>query len=82
LLPQSTVKEHLFGRIVPQSGSDLDTIGSLFSHFLAGDNQTLTVVGDSVNPGSGNVGWLSTAFKTLNLSVTLPGQKFTVCPHM
>ncbi|KAI0340460.1 hypothetical protein BDW22DRAFT_1360443 [Trametopsis cervina] len=78
LSPLSTVKEHLSGRIVPQSGSDLDTIGTLFSHYLAGDNQTLTVVGESVDPGSGNVAWLSTAFKTLTLSVILPGQKFAV----
>lgn len=80
LPPESTVAEHLSGRIVPQSGSDLDTIGTLFSNFLAGENQTLSVVGDSVQPtGSGDeVTWLSTAFKTLTLSVVLPGQTYTV----
>lgn len=78
LPPQSTVVEHLSGRIVPQSGSDLDTIGVLFSHYLAGDNQTLAVKGDSVNPGDGEVTWLSNAFKTLELSVVLPGQTFKV----
>ncbi|KAI0072486.1 hypothetical protein K474DRAFT_1678619 [Panus rudis PR-1116 ss-1] len=79
LPPQATVQEHLSGRIVPQSGSDLDTIGVLFSQFLAGNNQTLSVIGESVQPsGSGEVTWLSTAFKTLTLSVTLPGQKFTI----
>ncbi|KAI0686333.1 hypothetical protein BC835DRAFT_1523138 [Cytidiella melzeri] len=78
LPPLSTVTEHLSGRIVPQSGSDLDTIGLLFSRYLAGDNQTLTISGVSVNPGSGDVTWLSTAFKTLTLSVTLPGQKFAI----
>ena len=80
LPPEGTVTEHLSGRIVPQSGSDLDTIGTLFSNFLAGENQTLSVVGDSVQPtgASGEVTWLSTAFKTLTLSVILPGEKFTV----
>ncbi|EJD03283.1 uncharacterized protein FOMMEDRAFT_168292 [Fomitiporia mediterranea MF3/22] len=79
LPPEATVTEHLSGRIVPQSGSDLDTIGELFSNFLAGENQTLSVTGDSVQPsGSGEVTWLSTAFKTLTLSVILPGQKFDI----
>lgn len=80
LVPESTTKEHLSGRIVPQSGSDLDTIGQLFSGFLAGENQTLSVVGESVQPSGSNgpVTWLSTAFKTLTLSVILPGQKSNV----
>ncbi|KAI0049858.1 hypothetical protein FA95DRAFT_1604022 [Auriscalpium vulgare] len=80
LPPQSTVKEHLTGRIVPQSGDDLNTIGKLFSQYLAGDNQTLSVYGDSVQPtgSSQPVTWLSTAFKTLVLEVILPGQKFTI----
>ncbi|KAL5507074.1 hypothetical protein ACEPAH_6530 [Sanghuangporus vaninii] len=79
LQPESTVTEHLTGRIVPQSGSDLENIGSLFSNYLAGENQTLSVVGDSVRPsGSDEVTWLSTAFKTLTLPVILPGQKFTI----
>lgn len=79
LAPESTTTEHLSGRIVPQSGSDLDTIGVLFSNFLAGENQTLNVFGDTVEPdGSTSVSWLSTAFKTLELNVTLPGQKFTI----
>ncbi|KAI5120964.1 hypothetical protein M0805_006636 [Coniferiporia weirii] len=80
LAPESVTPEHLSGRIIPQSGSDLDTIGKLFSVFLAGGNQTLSVVGESVQPSnsSGSVPWLSTAFKTLTLSVTLPGEKFTI----
>ena len=80
LQPESTVTEHLTGRIVPQSGSDLETIGVLFSNFLAGENQTLSVVGDSVRPSgaSEDVTWLSTAFKTLTLSVILPGEQFDV----
>ena len=75
-----TTKEHLDGHIVPQHGSNLDTIGVLFSNFLAGKNQTLSVQGSSVDPsGQGHtVSWLSTAFKTLTLEVTLPGEIFKV----
>lgn len=67
--------------MVPQTGADLDTIGKLFSAFLAGENQTLSVKGQSVQPSGSSqpVSWLSTAFQTLTLQVTLPGQKFTVC---
>ena len=80
LAPESVTNLHLAGRIVPQSGPDLDTIGTLFSNFLAGENQTLSVAGLSVQPpgSSSPVSWLSTAFKTLTLMVNLPGEKFTV----
>ncbi|KAF9047294.1 hypothetical protein BJ165DRAFT_1464966 [Panaeolus papilionaceus] len=71
---------HLSGRIVPQSGDDLQVIGTLFSKFLNGENVTLQTVGDSVVPtgSSTPVQWLSTAFKTLSLDVVLPGQKLQV----
>ncbi|KAJ8482152.1 hypothetical protein ONZ45_g15054 [Pleurotus djamor] len=68
----------LSGRIVPQSGSNLDAVGKLFSQFLAGHNQTLVAKGDFVQPGGTQVGWLSDAFKTLELSVILPGQVFDI----
>ncbi|KAG6857277.1 hypothetical protein H0H87_007110 [Tephrocybe sp. NHM501043] len=72
-----TSKTHLSGRIIPQSRGDLDNLGVLFSNFLAGKDQKLTTKGDSVQPSGsdGPVTWLSTAFKTLSLEVTLPGQK-------
>lgn len=38
LAPLSTSMEHLSGRLVPQSGSALDTVGDLFSRYLAGQN--------------------------------------------
>jgi hypothetical protein len=71
---------HLSGRITPKSGNDLNTIGTLFTNYLQGQSQTLSVQGDFVQPtgSSGTVQWLSTAFKTLTLQVTLPGQKFQV----
>ena len=80
LTPQSTTKTHLSGRMIPQSGDDLNVVGQLFTDFLAGKNQTLTVKGDSVQPPgtSSPVTWLSTAFKTLELSVILPGEVSTV----
>ncbi|KIJ38952.1 hypothetical protein M422DRAFT_258368 [Sphaerobolus stellatus SS14] len=76
----ATTKTHLDGRITPQSGDNLKTIGELFSNFLAGKNQTLIVKGSSVDPNGNNkaVSWLSTAFKTLSLNVTLPGKVFEV----
>lgn len=53
-------------------------MGQLFSSYLAGQNQTLSVTGESVDPGSGTISWLSTAFKTLTINVTLPGQTYEV----
>ncbi|KAH8992759.1 hypothetical protein EDB86DRAFT_3078965 [Lactarius hatsudake] len=74
LTPESVTNAHLSGRITPKSGSDLNAVGKLFSQFLAGKNQTLSVQGDSVQPtGTGTVGWISSAFKTLMLQVILPG---------
>ncbi|TDL25981.1 hypothetical protein BD410DRAFT_895443 [Rickenella mellea] len=80
LVPQASTALHLSGRIVPQSGANLDAIGKLFSAFLAGANQTLVVKGQSVQPSGSSqpVAWLSTAFQSLTLQVTLPGQIFTV----
>ncbi|KAF9484474.1 hypothetical protein BDN70DRAFT_872495 [Pholiota conissans] len=80
LKANSLTKTHLSGRIVPKSGADLDKTGSLFSHFLNGQNTTLQTTGQSVQPpgSSGAVDWLSTAFKSLTLDVILPGEKFQV----
>lgn len=67
LAAESDTPLHLSGRLIPQSGDDLNTIGQLFTQFLAGENSTLNVEGNSVQPpgASGEVGWLTTAFKTL-----------------
>ena len=79
LAPQSVTKAHLSGRITPKSGGELVSIGKLFSQFLAGQNQTLSVQGVFVQPsGTAAVGWLSSAFKTLTLQVILPGQIYQV----
>jgi hypothetical protein len=82
LAPQSVTKAHLSGRITPKSGDELVTIGKLFTRFLAGQNQTLRVQGDIVQPsGTTAVGWLSNAFKTLTLQVILPGHIYQVGFH-
>ncbi|KAF5366756.1 hypothetical protein D9758_006521 [Tetrapyrgos nigripes] len=86
LSPNSVTNTHLTGRIVPQSGSDLEVIGELFSKYLAGENQTLQVIGESVHPSESEsassspspVGWLTAAIQSLTLEVILPGQKFEV----
>jgi hypothetical protein len=80
LIPNAVTNTHLSGRIIPQSGNDLEVIGQLFSAFLMGQNSTLDTRGDSVQPpgADGPVTWLSTAFKTLSLNVVLPGQQFDV----
>ncbi|KAG6878541.1 hypothetical protein C0993_004439 [Termitomyces sp. T159_Od127] len=77
LAPGAKTTSHLSGRMLPQTGKDLDNMGILFSNFLAGKDQTLITKGDSVQPSGsdGPVTWLSTAFKSLSLEVTLPGQK-------
>ncbi|KAF8972948.1 hypothetical protein BDZ97DRAFT_1691577 [Flammula alnicola] len=80
LKANSVASTHLSGRIVPQSGANLDKMGTLFSQFLNGQNVTLQTTGDSVQPSgsSGTVDWLSTAFKSLTLDVILPGEKLQV----
>ncbi|KAJ3518119.1 hypothetical protein NLJ89_g70 [Agrocybe chaxingu] len=78
LRPGSVVDTHLSGRIVPQSGGDLDVMGELFSGYLNGQNLTLQTKGDSVQGANGPVEWLSTAFKTLTIDVILPGEKLQV----
>jgi hypothetical protein len=80
LAANANTTTHLTGRIIPQSGSDLDTIGQLFTEYLQADNIALVAKGESVTPtgSSAPVSWLSTAFKTLSLNVILSGQKFEV----
>jgi antitoxin (DNA-binding transcriptional repressor) of toxin-antitoxin stability system len=80
LTPNAVSKTHLSGRIVSQTGANLDVLGELFSGFLAGQNLTLVTKGDSVQPpgSSQPVGWLNTAFQSLSLEVILPGEKLQI----
>ncbi|CAD6973942.1 unnamed protein product [Tilletia controversa] len=81
LAPKTSNTVDLNGFIQQQSGQDLENVGDLFSNFLAGKSQALTIKGINVispaQPGS-PVKWLTAAFKTLNLNVTLPGRQFNV----
>jgi hypothetical protein len=78
----TTTRAALVGSIQQQnSDADRATIGELFSLFLQGINTTLAVTGDSViTPAQPDrpVNWLSTAFRTLTLQVTLPGMVYKI----
>ncbi|KAF9562767.1 hypothetical protein CPC08DRAFT_361960 [Agrocybe pediades] len=76
----SVTETHLSGRMVPQSGADLDVMGKLFSQYLDGQNITIQTTGESVQPtgSSESIGWLSNAFKTLTFDVILTGDKAKV----
>lgn len=79
-MPNAVSTTQLSGRIVPQTGNNLDVLGELFSGFLAGQNLTLVTKGESVQPpgSSQPVDWLTTAFQSLSLEVILPGEKLQV----
>ncbi|KAL1718757.1 hypothetical protein EV715DRAFT_290908 [Schizophyllum commune] len=79
LAPQSKTTKHMAGRITPKSDDELDTIGDLFTRYLQAENISLTAQGDTVMPdGSNEIEWLSDAFKTLELEVTLQGESFDI----
>ncbi|KAI6135778.1 hypothetical protein EV401DRAFT_1898270 [Pisolithus croceorrhizus] len=80
LAPESRTTTLLSGHMIPQSGNALTMVGKLFSEYLGANNITLSIKGSSAQPtGSSTVvAWLDTAFKTLMLNVTLPGQKFDI----
>ncbi|KAI6121372.1 hypothetical protein F5141DRAFT_1186618 [Pisolithus sp. B1] len=80
LAPESQTTTLLSGHMIPQSGNALTVVGKLFSEYLGANNITLSIKGSSAQPtGSSTlVAWLDTAFKTLILNVTLPGQKFDI----
>ncbi|KAL1699067.1 hypothetical protein EV121DRAFT_296530 [Schizophyllum commune] len=79
LAPQSATTKHMTGRFTPKSDDELDTIGDLFMRYLQAENISLTAQGDTVMPdGSSEIEWLSDAFKTLELEVTLLGESFDI----
>ncbi|TBU23049.1 hypothetical protein BD311DRAFT_704566 [Dichomitus squalens] len=80
LTAHSTTNAHLTGRITPKSGADLAVMGELFTNFLQSQNQTISIRGSSVQPAGANasVAWLSSAFQSLALNITLPGQNLEV----
>ncbi|GAA5937070.1 uncharacterized protein JCM15063_000146 [Sporobolomyces koalae] len=81
LAPLATTNAQLVGEITRQSGNGLKVLGTLFSNFLQGQNQTLQVTGEEVvSPAQPNspVDWLSAAFKKLTINVILPGHIYDV----
>lgn len=78
LAADKTTTYSLKGRIIPQSCSDLDTIGQLFTQYLRGD---LIATDDSVAPtgSTTSISWFSAASKTLSLDVILMSRKSNVC---
>ncbi|SHO78091.1 Uncharacterized protein MSYG_2433 [Malassezia sympodialis ATCC 42132] len=82
LAPHATTNANLQGQITQKKGNtQTNTTGELFSGYLQGRNQTLLIQGDSVvtkENGNKPVKWLSNAFKTLKLSVILPGHIYKV----
>ncbi|WFD23341.1 hypothetical protein MEQU1_002030 [Malassezia equina] len=82
LAPHSTTNTNLHGQITEKSGNKQTNVtGELFSGYLQGKNQTLVIQGDTVvtkENGNKPVQWLSNAFKTLKLSVVLPGHVYKI----
>lgn len=82
LAPLSTTNTVLTGAIVERtSAASTQSLGRLFSNFLAGENQTLQVTGrDVVSPAQPGrpVDWLSAAFKQLTINVILPGHVYEI----
>ncbi|KAL1915656.1 uncharacterized protein VTP21DRAFT_6415 [Calcarisporiella thermophila] len=73
----------LEGRIIPQAqGSDaMKAVEEMFNNYLHGIDTPLGVIGTAVVGPQGPVEWLSNAFKTLKLDVTLPaGLQVTAPP--
>lgn len=71
----------LEGAITAKSGRDLQNTGILFTNFLQGKTQILQTTGVSVvTQANGNqpVNWLSAAFRTLTIDVTLPGKIYQI----
>ncbi|WFD26547.1 hypothetical protein MNAN1_001530 [Malassezia nana] len=82
LAAHATTTTTLHGLITEKKGNTQTNItGELFSGYLQGKNQTLVVQGDTVvtkENGNKPVKWLSNAFKTLKLSIVLPGHVYKI----
>ncbi|KAF9998936.1 hypothetical protein BGZ80_009159 [Entomortierella chlamydospora] len=73
LLPDALTPIAMEGTLTKQtSDSGLKALGDMFRMALNGGTPSLIVKGQSVTPASGPVSWLSSAFTTLTMNVTLP----------
>ncbi|KAG0057609.1 hypothetical protein BGZ83_006982 [Gryganskiella cystojenkinii] len=73
LLPAAPVPIAMEGTLTKQtSEAGLNALGNMFRLALSGGSPNLIVKGKSVTPTSGPVSWLSSAFETLTMNVSLP----------
>ena len=73
LLPEALTPVNMEGTLTKQtSEAGLAALGDMFRMALNGGTPNLIVKGKSVTPASGPVSWLSSAFGSLTLNVTLP----------
>ncbi|KAG0182429.1 hypothetical protein DFQ28_010921 [Apophysomyces sp. BC1034] len=75
--PRGSVQMNMKGRLIHQdSQQGLDAVTKVFDNYLSANNSIVTVEGSSGSGPNGQVGWLTTAFKTLKIeNVILPGPK-------
>ncbi|KAF7727125.1 hypothetical protein EC973_007986 [Apophysomyces ossiformis] len=75
--PRGSVEMNMKGRLIHQDSQEgLDAVTQVFDNYLNASNTILTVEGASGSGPNGQVGWLTTAFKTLKIeNVILPGPK-------
>ncbi|ORZ20216.1 hypothetical protein BCR42DRAFT_203748 [Absidia repens] len=75
--PAGPSKIKMQGRMIPQKTQHgLDLITKVFETYLNASDSKLDVKGDSAGGPTGQVGWLTQAFKTLKIEdVILPGPK-------
>ncbi|KAI7819239.1 hypothetical protein BC939DRAFT_268343 [Gamsiella multidivaricata] len=73
LMPDGITPIAMEGTLTKQtSTAGLNALGDMFRMALNGGSPNLIVKGKSVTPASGPVSWLSSAFSTLTMNVTLP----------
>ncbi|KAI8378360.1 hypothetical protein BD560DRAFT_348571 [Blakeslea trispora] len=73
--PRSTSNINMKGRLIPQTTKEgIVAITTIFGHYLAGQSSNVTVKGAYGYGSSGQVSWLTSAFKTISIeNVVLPG---------
>lgn len=73
--PKATGNIAMKGRLVPQDSQEgLDVVTEVFENYLSAKDTPLEVKGVSGSGPNGEVGWLTTGFKTLDIqNVILPG---------
>ncbi|KAF9956522.1 hypothetical protein BGZ65_002641, partial [Modicella reniformis] len=73
LMPGGITPIAMEGTLTKQTSKDgLNALGDMFRMALNGGSPNLIVKGKSVTPASGPVSWLSSAFGSLAMNVTLP----------